>query len=908
MGVELLDLTDRRTPTARVPSPLWRWIRLRFQTAGGSRPMIARVWAYNALLTLGAVLLFVFGVSRQAATWHSFHLPWAVLAAAFVAVSASRVYIHFRRNAQAYALSEIPLVVGLFFCTPDELLLARVLGSAIGLGVICRQPPIKLAFNLASFAIETEVALLLAARLLPNGAPLGAGSWLAVLLIALIVSAIGFLLSAIVITLAEERLERRRWQLPAALAIGGGLANASLGALIVTTVLRSPLEVLFLALPLFIVGAAYALYTREYQKRQQLQYLYQSSDLLQRSTEQGAAIPELLRQLCSVFRTEVAQIVLLPVGGSLEHASQVVVQNGAVSEKRGSPELEFLERFAPLLESERRTFLAVPPRVSPAVAGWLHESGLRNAIGTALQSESTLLGLLVVGNRLSDVSVFDGDDLPLLETFAAQASAAVQNTRLGNRLEHQAFHDPLTGLANRALFTDRLEHALQRRDGKSEQVAVVFLDLDDFKIVNDTLGHAAGDELLCAVGRRLQSVLRPADTAARFGGDEFAVLIEETGEQYSVVGVAQRILGVLAPTFAVSEREVTLRASLGVALAANADSTAAELLRRADVAMYRAKTRGKGTFEVFEPGMQAAITQRLETRTELERALREEQLTVYYQPVIDLKTNEPLGVEALVRWEHPERGLVNPAEFVGVAEESGLIHEMGLQVLREACRQCQAWQAAFPDLAAFSVSVNVSPRQLSNQNFVADVWDALTRSGLHPSRLVLEITESFMADDPENARQLLQRLKATGVRISLDDFGTGYSSLSALQDLPIDILKIDRAFIDHMVDDPRRGAFVQAIVRLGKTLGLGLVAEGVETHAQAERLLALGCFEAQGFYFSRPEPAHVITRLLRRTAASGVEWREQSDGGAHGTGGRIIGIARPEPRETPVIADDAAAM
>ena len=885
-----------------------RWARFRVRIPGGNRPMVVRVWTYNAYLGLAAVLLFVFGTSRLPQAYRGVHLPWLILAAAFVIVSASRVYIHFRRNAQAYSLSEIPLFVGIFFCTPDELLLARVVGSAFGLGLICRQPPIKLAFNLSCFAIETQVASLLANKLVPIGVPLTAGSWLWLLVIAVIVSSVGFLLSAGVITLAEERLDKRRWALPAALAIGGGVANASLGAEIVSTVLRNPGEVLFLLLPLFTLAAAYALYTREHQKRQQLQYLYQSSDLLQRTTEQEAAIPELLRQLCHVFRTEVAQITLLPVAGAGEHAHQVVVDNGVVSEVRGSPEIDFLERFAPLLESERRSFHAVPPKVSPAVTGWLRDSRLRNAIGTALQTEGQLLGLLVVGNRLSDVSIFDSDDVTLLETFAGQASAAVQNTRLGSRLEHQAFHDPLTGLANRALFADRLEHALQRRDGHSQAVAVIFLDLDDFKIVNDTLGHSAGDELLCAVARRLQSALRPADTAARFGGDEFAVLLEETGEQHTVLSVAQRVLGVLSPTFALGEREVTLRASLGVAIASSSDESASELLRRADVAMYRAKRRGKSTFEVFEPGMQAAITHRLEIRTELERALRERQLTLYYQPVFNLTTKSPVGVEALVRWAHPRRGLVSPAEFVAVAEESGLIGEIGLQVLREACRQCQAWQAAFPDQAAFSVSVNVSPRQLSNHRFVDDVWDALRNSGLHPSRLVLEITESFMAEDPGNARQMLQRLKATGVRISLDDFGTGYSSLAALQDLPIDIIKIDRAFIDHMVDDPRRGAFVQAIVRLGKTLGLDLIAEGVELPEQAERLLALGCAEAQGFHFARPGPAAAITELLRRTsAASGTEWRQDGNRSADRARG-IVRIARPEPREASVEAEDAAAM
>lgn len=869
--------------------------------------MVVRVWAFNTSLGLVAAILYLRGVAHLPQTWNAVHVPWPLLTAGFALVSTLRVYIHFRRNAQAYTLSEIPLVIGLFFSTPDELLLARVAGSAIGLGLICRQPPIKLAFNLSSFAIETEVASLLMHRLIaPAGGP--SSTWLWLLFIALVVAVIGFVLSALVITLAEDRLSKRRWLLPAVFAIAGGLANASIGVEIVATVMRNAAGVLFLALPILTLAAAYALYTREHQKREQLQYLYQSSDLLQRATEHDAAIPELLRQLCQVFRTEVAQVTLLPGDEMDDGPRHIAVVNGVTSETREPLDGDHPEHLPPLLDGDGRSFLAVPPRITPALAAWLHRQGLRNAIGTTLQSDGLLLGTLVVANRLSDVSVFDADDLTLLETFAAQASAAVQNTRLGSRLEHQAFHDPLTGLANRALFTDRLVHALQRRDGHATGAAVIFLDLDDFKIINDTLGHAAGDELLCAVAQRLLGVLRPSDTAARFGGDEFAVLLEDSVEQYSVAVVAQRILDALARSFSVAGREVSLRASLGVALAGAAGIGAGELLRRADVAMYRAKSHGKATFEVFEPSMQEAITRRLEIRNELERAVRDHELLLYYQPVMDLTTMTPVGCEALVRWAHPARGLVSPAEFVAVAEESGLICDIGRYVLREACRQAQTWQTAFPDLPAFSISVNVSPRQLGNQRFVSDVWDALSCSGLHPSRLVLEITESLMADDSESARHILARVKATGVRISLDDFGTGYSSLSVLQDLPIDILKIDRAFIGRMLDDPRGGAFVQAIVRMAKTLGLGLIAEGVEFPEQADRLLALGCTEAQGFYFAKPAPAEALTDLLRHHAGgSAVEWRQQRHGGADRP--RVVaGVARPEPREAAVVPDDAAAV
>ncbi|MBV8194565.1 MAG: EAL domain-containing protein, partial [Candidatus Dormibacteraeota bacterium] len=617
--------------------------------------------------------------------------------------------------------------------------------------------------------------------------------------------------------------------------------------------------------------AAYALYTREHRKRQQLQYLYQSSDLLQRVATQNAAIPELLRQLCQVFRADAARITLLPMARTGVDGHTFEVRHGETMERPEAVNSAFLESFAPLLQDDQRGFIAVPPRISPESREWLAYQSMRNAMCTALQTEGQLLGSLIIGNRLSDVGGFDDDDLTLLETFAAQASVAVQNSRLGDRLEHQAFHDPLTGLANRALFIDRLQHALKRRDDHRDTMAVIFLDLDDFKMVNDTLGHAAGDELLCEVSNRLKTVLRPSDTAARFGGDEFALLLEEAAEPYAVIGIAERIAAALKPHFRIAGREVAVHASVGVAYTSAHDVEAEELLRHADVAMYRAKKNGKGGFEVFEPGMQEVVNRRLEVKTDLEHALAAGELVLHYQPVVDLATGRATGVEALVRWNHPRWGRVMPNEFISIAEETGLIDDLGVFVLREACRQCQRWQTAFPDHDGFSVSVNVSPRQLRDEHFVADVWRVLSQTGLHPSRLVLEITESYMVDDPQHATERLHELKKLGVRLSIDDFGTGYSSLAVLQELPIDILKIDKAFVDHVVDDPRRAAFAQAIVRMGKTLGLGLIAEGVESGEQAERLRALGCGLAQGYHFSQPVEPSMITRMLHRDASATVE-------------------------------------
>jgi diguanylate cyclase (GGDEF)-like protein len=827
----------------------------------------SKVWIFDAVLVCVALLLWFFVVRRLPQTWVKLHMPLLLLAAFFCISESWRVYFHFGRSAHSFSLSEITLVLALFFSTPDELVAARLIGAAVGLGLIRRHAPIKLVFNLALWSVEAGVLTTLFAALSRAHMADDPVGWLLVLMITALVSMLGFVLSAIVISLAEGRFTRRQWLHNGAVVLVGGLASASLGLECVAALVRDPSEVWLLILPIAALSAAYALYTREYQKRHQMQSLYESSELLQRATVEKSAMPELLAQLCQVFRAETAGVTLLPLATGGDMAVTTMLSRGTISQQKSSLSFDFLQSFMPLLDERQRGLVATKQRQSPAQA-WLAERGVSDAVATVLRGDDALLGAIFVGNQLGDVSSFGADDLTLLETFAAQTSVAVQNARLDLRLKHQAFHDPLTNLANRALFTDRLEHALMRRERYQDAIAVIFLDLDDFKVINDTLGHAAGDDLLCSVGERLRSVLRPSDTAARFGGDEFAILLEDSATPLDAISVAERIVEALKTHFTVASREVAVHASIGVATQASRDVGAEELLRRADVAMYRAKLQGKGAFAVFEPAMQEVASRRLEIRTDLERAFERRELTVHYQPVVDMATRVPIGVEALVRWQHPRWGLVYPNDFIGVAEETGLIADIGLYVLEEACRQCQEWQVAYSDDSLFSVSVNVSPRQLRSRSFVNDVWQVLTRTGLRPSRLVLEITEGIMLDAPAEAGERLRALKELGVRLSMDDFGTGYSALSVLQDLPLDILKIDKAFVDHVADDPRRTAFTQAIIRLGKTLGLTLIAEGVETVQQAERLRSLGCELAQGYYFSRPVEAQRITGLLEMAAAA----------------------------------------
>ena len=850
---------------------------------------VAPIWVLNVVMTLVVAIVYVLAVAPLHQEGGTTLLSIALLVVAFAAGEWWRVYIHFRHESQSFSLSEIPLVIGVFVLAgnPGQLVLARVLGAAIGLGVLRRQEPMKLIFNLASFALETETVTLLVHHISGTN-PTSPPVWLWLLLFMSIASLVGFGLTTVAISLAAGWQSHRQWFQPIVILLIGGFANSSLGLVVVALYNADPRTLWLLLTPLAAIGASYVLYTREHEKNQRLKNLYESSDMLQRASSDGAAIPELLDHLCKVFRAEVAVVSLLPAATGTNSWRTISTSRGARDNVDTPLDVEHLERLLPLLHETKsaavdpgsqvvqRGLIATPSTSNRELREWLSEQGFRDAMATLLQGEGMLLGTLIVANRLSDGSPFDSDDLHHFDASAAQITVAVENTRLGHRLRRQAFHDTLTGLANRALFMDRLEHALTRRERHDESLGVLFVDLDDFKEINDSLGHMAGDELLTKVADRLKLVLRASDTPARFGGDEFAILVEETADPEDIMRVAERVMSVFTPRFVVAGREVTISASVGVAVTASRDITAEELVGRADVAMYRGKLKGKDTYEVFEPGMQDVVARRLEVRTDLERAIDRHELVVLYQPIVDITNSTPVGVEALVRWKHPRWGMVVPSEFIGIAEETGMIRELGLHVLEEACRQLQAWQTEI-DEPAFTVSVNVSRRQLRDPTFVSDVSRILTKAGLPPSHLALEITESFMVDDPESARVCLRELKALGVRISMDDFGTGYSSLASLQDLPLDILKIDKLFIDHVAEDPRRTAFAQAIIRMGKTLGLGLIAEGVETAAQAERLQSLGCRLAQGFYFSRPVPAEEIQRMLRTSHAmrvAGGRWPE----------------------------------
>lgn len=437
---------------------------------------------------------------------------------------------------------------------------------------------------------------------------------------------------------------------------------------------------------------------------------------------------------------------------------------------------------------------------------------------------------------------------------------------LEDQLTYQALHDPLTKIANRALFRDRVDHALSKTRRDNTTLAVFFLDLDNFKSVNDSIGHFAGDNLLIAVAQRLQDCLRDSDTAARLGGDEFAVLVESVHGAEETKMIAERILSVFKQPFIVEGKDVYIGTSIGIAQGSDNIKSSDELLRNADLAMYRAKNQGKGSYAVFEPRMHEDLMERLELEDDLRIAIENREFIIHYQPIVDLGTHDMLCMEALVRWNHPRYGLLAPMKFIPLAEETNLIVPLGEWILGEACRQTKEWFDKFAGSIDVSVTVNISIRQFQQKELLDIVRRALENSGLSPGALILEITESFMMHETESTVAKLHELKGLGIRIAIDDFGTGYSSLSYLQRFPIDILKIDKSFVDKIGHGDEGRAVARAIIMMGDSLNLKTIAEGIERPEQISALQNLGCEAGQGFHFARPLTAEAMEQFLTERA------------------------------------------
>jgi diguanylate cyclase (GGDEF)-like protein len=628
----------------------------------------------------------------------------------------------------------------------------------------------------------------------------------------------------------------------------------------------TPEMLLLLALGGSVAGIG-AAYLSERNHRRHLQHLAESRDLLQQTVRSPLSVAALLGRLCQIFEAGFAEVVVLP-DSAAGRALVVRVREGRTTETSEPLDSDLLGDVYSVI---------VPSNLSLILHGGgaehgttiLGRRGLRDGVMAALTVEGRILGSVLVGRRRGAPRGFDDEDRRLLEALAPQVGATVEKVQLDERINHQAFHDSLTGLANRSLFADRVVHALDRRVGTGRlRAAILFIDLDDFKVVNDSLGHPSGDLLLQGVTERLLRVVRPFDTVARIGGDEFAVLIEDLAGPEEAVLVAERFLEELAVSFDLQGTAVSIGASVGVAVAGTAATTCDDLLREADVAMYRAKERGKAMVETFDASMQRSLERGLQLRNDFEKAVAAGELHVEYQPVVAVDSGRVVGVEALARWESGRRGPVGPREFIPIAETSGLIHQVGQWVLRTACAQAVAWMAGQPD-RDLMVGVNVSPRELVHPGFAGEVGAVLRETGLTPALLTLEITESLLTEGTGITQERLQALKDLGVTLAIDDFGTGYSSLGDLRSLPVDALKIPKAFVDNIATDERERAFLAGLIGLGRMLDFRLVAVGIEQEEQLRELREMHCDLAQGFHLAAPLDAAGVGEMLAREPGAG---------------------------------------
>jgi diguanylate cyclase (GGDEF)-like protein len=819
------------------------------------------VWWLNLAVMAAAVVLYA-GPVHNLPPLDKPHIPWWLVAIAFAIAERGVVHVHFRRGAHSFSLADIPLVFALIFTSAHGVVLGCLVGSTSMLLLDRRLPPIKLAFNVAQLALATLVTLIVVHAIAPAG-EIGPLTWFAALIAMQVGGFLTVLLIACAISLSEGLVGIRTIGRMLFMDLLVTMSNSSLGLCAAVLVATNAEALPLLVIPGATLFVAYRAYLAERERHKRLEFLYEANRSLARSREVAHALEGLLARSLEAFRAELAEIILF---GSDDNPSiRTLLGPGTYRELMEPIDDDVAEEMRALVEERgpRATKLN-PPFRTERLQRYLEGRGVSHAIVAPLPGEERVIGTIMLANRFGVVRSFDDDDLRLLDTLASNASVALQYDRLEQavmqlsvlqeQLHHQAYHDPLTSLANRVLFAEKVKQAIAA--GNSE-VAVLFIDLDDFKTVNDSLGHSAGDELLIAVALRLRGCLRPEDLVGRLGGDEFAVMVQDGDAETAATGVARRIMDAFTHPVVVGPDSVAVHASVGIATNHRRTVAAEDLIRDADVAMYKAKTAGKGSYEMFNVSMGTEVLERHGLKEELRLAIERDELTLYFQPIVSLETGGLVATEALVRWEHPRRGLVGPSEFVPLAEETGLILSLGQYVLEEACRHARRWK---PDADADdghqpAVHVNLSAVELRDPTLVERVRHTLDTTGVDPRRLVFEVTETLLLEDSDRVTVTLSQLRELGVRFALDDFGTGYSSLSYLHTLPLDILKIAKSFVDGLGRGGREASFVRMIIELARTLGLSVIAEGIETAEQASALAALECEYGQGFHLGRPRPA-----------------------------------------------------
>ena len=820
----------------------------------------ARIWGFIALLAVTALAVYLVVLAKSSAARQPLDVPWPILSLAFFLAEMKVVDVHFRREKHSFSLSEFPAVLGLFLLSPHDYFLAMLIGSGSAL-LYFRQTWLKLAFNLSNFAISAAVTLsVFHALAAPSGAP-NVGDWVAAFVATSMATVVSAITIATAISLSGGAPQFQK--LPEMIQFGMlvAVANTSLALLAVSILWLDPRLLWLLVVPLGTVFLAYRAYVSEREKGERLEFLYQSGRILQHSPELDSAIVALLEHARNMYRAERAEILLYPRSPDGDALLTTTAEDlpATTMVPVVIPPNDPIQRR---VQNEAHAFFHVPSLMEDA------HVGIRQAMIAPLRGEAGTIGSILIGNRLTHGTSFTDDDLRLLETLANQAAAALENgqleqslaelSRLKEELRHQAYHDPLTGLANRSLFTEQVNARLAR-PGPGLLPVVLFIDLDDFKVVNDSLGHVAGDRLLVAVADRVRNCVRSGDVAARLGGDEFAILLDDVEDLNRTLSVCKRLLEALKVPVQIEGQELSISASIGIAAGRDDQDQADDLLRNADVAMYTAKAQGKSQYAIFEPTMHAAIIERHALSSELSRGVGRGELLVYFQPIITLDTGRIHGVEALVRWRHPTRGIVGPDEFIALAEESGTILALGRWVLTEACREAGTWRETWPEAESLVLTINLSAAQLQQPDFVDELRGILADTGFPAGNLVLELTETAMFHDTQTTIARLQGLRQLGIRIAIDDFGTGYSSLGYLRRFQVDILKIARDFIGSADGGSEDWAFAHAIVALGRTLDLRIVAEGVEQPGQLQRLREMGCEFGQGFLFARPVDGATFT-------------------------------------------------
>ncbi|MDH5372331.1 MAG: EAL domain-containing protein, partial [Acidimicrobiia bacterium] len=809
-------------------------------TTNAPSPELSRMSGSTRVLLLtlavsAAALLISLIVGDWTALPGAPELPWWILIPAVYLSEITVVHFRGKRDAHSFSMSEIPLIFGLFFFAPGDLMLSVLLGSALVLSIHRRQQLLKWLFNVSQFALVFGVAILVFRAIVPLGNPLGIAGWVGAVIAAMASLVTAMTLVNLAIFLVSGSFRRPGLYEVIGLSTLATLMSSSLALTAVTMTQLAPGMAFLAIIPPAILYLSYRAYMSQREQRTRLESLYDATRVLHETPEIEQAMLVAAERARAMFAAEFAEITLF-----------TDETHEAAYRTRVGPGDDQIHMKLISLDHERPTW----HEMALSRTSRMFEKGdpdftrkgdcptIKEGIATPLFVDDTVGGILLVANKLDDVSTYKPRDTKLLETFTRQVGVSLENgklvdslaslTELKEELKHQALHDSLTGLANRANFTARVDEALKDLP-EGASVAVMFLDLDDFKGVNDSLGHAAGDQLLIGVAERLQAECRIEDTVARIGGDEFAILVSTSRSVADAEGLAARMIEALEVPFSIDGRRIMTRASIGIAFS-NEDEGHGELLSNADAAMYAAKHQGKGTYRQYEHSMHDEVTKTLELRISLQSALQLNQLDLHYQPIVDIDTGRISRFEALMRWNHPELGTIQPNEFIPYAEESGLIVRLGQWALRKACVDAQKWQEAHPD-TRIGVAVNISPKQLSETDIVDQVLAALADSGLAADQLTLEITENVVM---HTAVHRLEQLKALGIHLAIDDFGTGYSSLAYLDRLPIDIVKIDRSFVERLGQGET--SLVRTVLTIGNSIGLGSIIEGVETRNQLDRL------------------------------------------------------------------------